>query len=180
MLARNELQQNSRGLILTGSNACVILNNIFNENKLDGLVLGQLSGAELMGNSAIANDQGIFIQSSEKVQLKSNNASQNKRNGLKMSFSSQCEITENNFTRNAISGVNLLDCEGNLVYRNVFAENGFQNAFDKSNNQWDAGSQLGGNYWSDHDVLGNPGNLPKKIQTNEIDNYPFQGPGGWK
>ncbi len=118
--------------------------------------------------SAIANDQGIFIQSSKKVQLKSNNVSQNKRNGLKISFSAKCEITENNFTRNAISGVNLVYCEGILVYRNVFAENGSQNAFDNGHNQWDAGSQLGGNYWSDHVVLGNPVNSPKNIQTRSI------------
>jgi parallel beta-helix repeat protein len=179
-IANNDVQQNSQGLTIIGSNACVILNNIFTKNKLDGVVLNQLSGAKLSGNSAFANNQGFFIQSSEKVQLEGNNISQNKRYGLKMSFSSQCEITENKFTRNAISGINLVDCEGNLVYHNVFVENGFENAFDNGNNQWDAGSQLGGNYWSDHELLGNPGNSPKKIQTSGIDNYPFQDPGGWK
>jgi parallel beta-helix repeat protein len=180
LLAENDVQHNSQGLTITGSNACVVLNNIFKENKLEGLVLRQLSSAEITGNSAIANDQGIAIQSSEKVQLKSNNISQNKRYGLRMSFSSLCEITENNFTRNAISGVNLVDCKGNLLYRNVFVENGFQNALDNGNNQWDAGSRLGGNYWSDHKVLGNPGSSVKKISTRGIDKYPFQDPEGWK
>ncbi|MCJ7443925.1 MAG: right-handed parallel beta-helix repeat-containing protein [Methanotrichaceae archaeon] len=180
LIAENKMQQNSRGLALFGSNACQILNNSLKENKLDGIVLEQLSSAELRGNSALNNSQGVFVQSSQKAKIEGNNLNQNIRYGLRMSFSSLCEIKENNFIRNEISGVNLVDCKDNLLYHNIFVENGYQNALDNGINQWNAGPKLGGNYWSDHEVSGNPGNSIKEIRTQGIDKYPFQDPGGWK
>jgi hypothetical protein len=69
-------------------------------------------------------------------------------------------------------------------YHNNFIENGNlmmpQNAVDNGDNSWDAGPEAGGNYWSDHQVEGNPGADPKIVPTKGMDRYPFQDPDGWK
>jgi hypothetical protein len=51
---------------------------------------------------------------------------------------------------------------------------------DNGDNQWDAGAIIGGNYWSDHQIVGNPGNIPRQIASNGVDRYPFQSPKGWR
>ncbi|MDD1758960.1 MAG: right-handed parallel beta-helix repeat-containing protein [Methanotrichaceae archaeon] len=171
---------NGRGLALSGSNACLLENNSINSNRQEGIALEQLSGAELRNNSASANSLGLFVQSSQKILLEDNNLSQNRRYGLRMSSSSQCEIIENTFLRNEICGISLVDCTGNLLYHNILANNGIQNAVDNGDNQWDAGPKLGGNYWGDAQVLGNPSSTAKQIQNKGIDRYPFQDPAGWR
>jgi parallel beta-helix repeat protein len=149
-------------------------------NIQDGIALVQLSNSQVERNTAIENGQGLYIQSSKDIKISDNNLSANSRQGLRMSISSGCNVTDNRFIRNKISGANLIDCRGNYIYHNIFINNGLQNAVDNGDNQWDAGSNVGGNYWSDHPVKGNPGNTPMQIQTKGVDRYPFQEPGGWE
>jgi parallel beta-helix repeat protein len=94
-------------------------------------------------------------------------------------MSSECNVTDNRFVENEISGANLVDCTGNFLYHNEFVENGLQNAVDNGANHWDAGPKMGGNFWSDHQVKGNPGNTPREIPSKGVDRYPFERPGGW-
>ena len=103
----------------------------------------------------------------------------NSRYGLRMSNSVGCNITDNSFSDNQIAGANLVDCTNNLLYHNIFANNAVQNVADNGKNQWDAGPTIGGNFWSDFAVLGNPGNLPRQIPGKGVDRYPFQDPMGW-
>ena len=103
----------------------------------------------------------------------------NSRYGLRMSNSVGCNVTENSLSDNQIAGANLVDCTNNFLYHNIFANNVVQNVADNGKNQWDAGPTIGGNYWSDFAVLGNPGNVPRQIPGKGVDRYPFQDPGGW-
>lgn len=61
-----------------------------------------------------------------------------------------------------------------------FIDNGYpmlpQNAVDNGELRKDAGPAVGGNYWSDHPVSGNPGSDPKQVSTRGMDRYPFQDP----
>jgi parallel beta-helix repeat protein len=94
-----------------------------------------------------------------------------------MSYSRDCLVFENSFVKNEIVGAKLIDCSGNKIYHNSFLLNGFnQNAVDNGENLWDLGPLAGGNFWSDHEVSGNPGNEPKTIPSSGVDNYPFQSP----
>jgi parallel beta-helix repeat protein len=180
LLEGNAAFGNEKGISLSGSNACNISKNNASENQRDGISLEQLSDAMVLGNIAMGNGQGIFIQSSKKVQIAGNNLSDNHRYGLRMSSSSGCNITENNILGNQIAGANLVDCTGNYIYHNIFEANGMQNAADNGANRWDAGQNVGGNYWSDHEVQGNPSASPRQIPAKGVDRYPFQEPGGWR
>jgi parallel beta-helix repeat protein len=180
ILRGNDVSSNDRGIALSGSNACILSNNNAHDNVQDGLSLQQLSSAEVIGNTATGNGQGLFIQSSKKVSVKGNMLCKNSRYGLRMSSSTGCNITDNNITANSLAGANLVDCNGNFIYHNIFMDNGLQNAADNGANQWDAGPKVGGNYWSDHPVNGNPGNVQRSIPSSGTDRYPFQSQNGWR
>ena len=62
---------------------------------------------------------------------------------------------------------------------NLFQDNG-QNAADNGANQWDGGEEAGGNYWSDHQVEGNPSREARPIPGGGVDRYPFADPWGWR
>ena len=140
----------------------------------------QLSNSQVERSIASKNGAGIYIQSSKSLKIIDNDFSANTRQGLRMSGSSGCNVTDNRFIGNTISGANLIDSRGNYIYHNTFINNGMQNAVDNGENQWDSGPITGGNYWSDHQAIGNPGNIPRQIQTKGVDRYPFQDPGGWE
>jgi len=179
-LRDNWVISNQRGVSLSGSNSCLLWNNSAQDNRQDGFFFGQLFGAEVAGNRAERNGQGIFVQSAKKLNVSSNELSANSRFGLRMSGSQLCNITDNLIRNNQLSGANLVDCSDNVLYHNEFVDNGLQNAQDNGENEWDNGPIVGGNYWSDHTVQGNPGKVPRQIPSKGTDRYPFQDPGGWK
>lgn len=179
-LIGNAAFSNDRGISLTGSNSCFLQANNASANEIDGISLQQLFFADVQDNIANRNGQGIFVQSSSKLAVRGNVLGENSRFGLRMSSSSDCNITENSIYDNQIAGANLVDCSGNFLYHNIFAKNGFQNAADNGQNQWDGGPAAGGNFWSDHKVFGNPADVPRQIPGGGVDRYPFQDPRGWQ
>ena len=178
-LVGNQAASNDRGIALTGSNACALESNFAISNQKDGISIEQLSDAEVKGNNATNNGQGIFVQSSKRSKISGNVLCNNSRYGLRMSTSTSCNITGNEICSNQIAGINLVDCTDNFLYHNIIRDNIIQNAADNGNNHWDAGAEAGGNYWSDHEVVGDPGSVPRPIPGQGQDRYPFQHPGGW-
>ncbi len=177
-LIGNAAFSNDRGISLTGSNSCFLQANNASANKIDGISLQQLLDADVQSNIALRNGQGIYVQSSRRLNLTGNILGENSRFGLRMSSSKDSNITENNIYDNQIAGANLVDCIGNLLYHNIFAKNGFQNAADNGQNQWDGGPSAGGNYWSDHEVLGNPGRCAAPNSRGRRRSLSFPGPVG--
>ncbi|MDD1736817.1 MAG: right-handed parallel beta-helix repeat-containing protein, partial [Methanothrix sp.] len=169
-----------RGISLTGSNSCSLTNNNASENEMDGISLQQLSSARLQGNLARRNGQGVFAQSCRDLYLEKNLLEDNSRFGLRMSGCQGSKILENSISGNEVSGANLVDCNDNVLYRNLFLDNGMQNAADNGANQWDGGEAVGGNYWSDHPVVGNPSREARQIAGKGVDRYPFADPWGWR
>ncbi len=179
-LSGNDIFSNDKGITLVGSNACTLSGNNVSLNRREGLSLEQLSDGEVENNTVRGNAQGIFVHSSKRLALGGNNITENSHYGLRMSSANGCNVTENSLIKNQIAGANLVDCTLNFLYHNIFMDNGIQNAADNGDNRWDAGAREGGNYWSDHRVMGNPGNVTKKIPAKGVDRYPFQDPWGWR
>jgi parallel beta-helix repeat protein len=181
-LSGNQAMMNDGGITLSGSNGCLVSKNNASNNRESGLSLEQLTGGEVTANVAMANHEGAFVQSVKKIRLEDNELSQNERYGLRMSSSFGCNVTGNRFVRNGLIGAGLIDCQDNNVYHNSFIENGkdFENnAVDNGDNRWDLGPRVGGNYWSDHNVVGNPSHQQREIPSKGLDRYPFQDPGAW-
>ncbi|MHC1594350.1 MAG: right-handed parallel beta-helix repeat-containing protein [Methanotrichaceae archaeon] len=184
ILNGNRVTLNDDGMTLSGSYNCYVLKNNVSSNEGSGIELVHLSGGTVNGNLVLKNKAGIFLQSVQRVHLEGNNLSLNDGYGLRMSYSGDCKVLENELFRNGIGGASLIDCSGNSVYHNSFVDNGNlmlpQNAADNGENSWYRDLPVGGNFWSDHRVVGNPGTVPKEIPSRGTDRYPFQDPGGWK
>ncbi len=168
-----------QGISLAGSDSCILWDNNASQNEMDGISLQQLSSAHVKGNAARHNGQGIFAQSCQGLRLEENLLEENRRSGLRMSRCHGGSILESSISGNEMAGANLVDCSGNMLYHNLFQNNG-QNAADNGANQWDGGEALGGNYWSDHPVVGNPSREARQIAGKGVDRYPFADPWGWR
>ena len=168
-----------QGISLAGSDSCILWDNNASHNEMDGISLQQLSSAHVKGNAARHNGQGIFAQSCQGLRLEENLLEENRRSGLRMSRCHGGSILESSISGNEMAGANLVDCSGNMLYHNLFQNNG-QNAADNGANQWDGGEALGGNYWSDHPVVGNPSREARQIAGKGVDRYPFADPWGWR
>lgn len=183
VLRDNLVSRNGDGISITGSNAASVSGNRILDNLQAGIMLAQTKGGTLEENLASGNREGIFLQGSSDLLVAGNNLSTNTRYGLRMSMTVSSNLTDNRLAFNGLAGASLTDCQENRIYHNDFVNNGGalgQNAVDNGNNQWDQGPQIGGNYWSDHQVLGNPGSSARSILSHGTDRYPFQDPGGWR
>lgn len=178
----NEITGNSNGVAISGSNQCVLAMNNASANVI-GIRIEQLSGGSAADNIVLMNREGIFVNGVRGFQFISNNISMNERFGMRMGSSSGCNVSDNRFAGNGMVGLSLTDCNDNRIYHNSFIDNGSlfgQNAVDNGSNLWDMGPVIGGNYWSDHKVSGNPGDSPKRVPSRGVDRYPFERDKGWR
>ena len=120
-----------------------------------------MSNVRSNGSTNLKNN-GILMLFSDNTNL-SNSLSVDNYVGLYLSSSSNNYVYSNNFSENALSGINLTaNSENNLIYNNYF-ENNSANAYDpdsSSTNKWNVtkqngtniigGSYIAGNYWSDY------------------------------
>ncbi len=94
--------------------------------------------------------------------------------------------SNHNLYENTISdcsnGIHCLIGHDCMIIHNNFIGNDSQASEINCKNYWDNGSDIGGNYWSDHDCMGNPsnGDQPYYINSNSIDRYPFSDADGWQ
>lgn len=184
VLNNNHASGNRRGISASGSDGTMVIRSILSDNQDEGLALHQLSAATVAGCKAFANGDGVFLQAVVGSKIEGNNLSNNGRYGLRMSYSRDGKVYGNTFSQNDLGGAGLIDCTGCIVRHNNFIDNGNlmlpQNAVDNGDNSWDGGPEVGGNFWSDHPVTGNPGSDPKPVPTRGMDRYPFQDPDGWR
>jgi nitrous oxidase accessory protein NosD len=74
----------------------------------------------------------------------------------------------------------LLDSAVNGIYHNNFVTNTVQASDNLGNNRWDLGLMAGGNYWSNHECIGNPSDgQSRSIGDVAVDAYPYQDRDGW-
>ncbi|RLI45869.1 hypothetical protein DRO69_04350 [Candidatus Bathyarchaeota archaeon] len=159
------------GIGLDSSSCQVIRNNTIIGCLYNGIFVYSFTGQKPMENLLIGN---IVANSSIGINLV--NASYN-------------IIKRNSVENSVIYGLKLFRAENNVVYYNNFVNNMVSAYSYKSNNAWDGGYPLGGNYWSDHesndefhglnqDKLGGDGlgDASYYIDTNNVDHYPLMAP----
>ena len=188
-------------LLLFSSRSSKITGN--NVSKCHGMVLQDSISNEISKNIVIGNSfSGIFLFDSGSNTVSENVISKNHQNGVSLRNSSANAIQGNIVDRNLQTGVWLNDSNGNKIFENTVSNNpvgiliidsssnqvyhnnllnNTQQAEDRNGmNRWDGGNGTGGNYWSDHKVMGNPSKGPSKvIKGSKMDNNPYQNENGW-
>jgi len=211
IIANNDVSFNfGRGIFLYGSKPCVIDSNSIFSNGVDGMFIHRSSNNTVKGNFVSRNDCGIYIYSDEDPErpsgLSKNNIIRdnhvlNNSCGIKLChFGTDVSLAKNEIYNNSIAcnivGLNMSRSNGNVFYNNNFVNNSEQlRVWESSNNTWDGGYYVGGNYWSDYngsDLYWGPWqnedgsdgivDLPYLISANAIaeDRYPFLHENGWR
>ncbi len=182
----NEIKNNTvnsndeLGIYLAGSNYNEFDGNIITSNADVGIYFDDGSDHNKISNNTIkSNGYGIYLTNSNYINITANNISENEY-GIYIEASNWSNITYNDITDNDDYGVYLdADTHNITIYHNNFignTANGEDQAYDDgTDNSWDAGSTIGGNYWSDYaepyDIDG---------AANESDDYPFNEEDGWE
>ena len=163
------------GIWLLGSN-----NNSLYQNILEGDTFGIKLAFETFANVSPYSFNNSILEN------KINSCNQ----GIHLYSADENRIFRNSISNCTSYGIFLCCADGNMFYNNNFLANnlqvyeehsvwtgmGFEDYFSE-NNTWDAGSSIGGNYWSDYngtDANGDGiGDTPYIIDAFHQDNYPL-------
>ena len=182
------------GIRFFGGSLNTISNNKIFSNSQSGIAIEGYSNV-VTKNAIQDNYRGIGFGSSFSVVF-NNFIAWNRESGIFLAGSNNT-ISANDFYRNKwglFVTPQLAAPRGNDIYNNNFINN-TNNAYDGSPyliQNWDKGSQLGGNFWSDYltrypnatqieipnafYVINSKGNTAYAIYTNNTDNYPLMHP----
>jgi hypothetical protein len=168
-ISGNLIQGNDGGLKLSHGygDVSTTKNNIINENTI-----------------IMNNQYGIFLNGAPENQI-NNNIIANNSNGIILTsmffegydiLSNNNWITENQIIQNTNHGLQMNQCNDNLIHHNTFVDNLIQVHSEESINIWDNRLNTG-NFWNDysgidvnHDGIGD---TPYVIDENNQDNYPI-------
>jgi parallel beta-helix repeat protein len=170
----NSMDTRMYGIQISGDNNSIVNNTVYNNTGF-GVRNTLVYGIYLSGNKNTLTDNNVY----------ENNAFGNNPSVYGVYLSGDNSTMTNNTIYNT-NGTGLGVCEGsndNNIYHNNFMDNNNHASDYGSNNSWDNGPIIGGNYWSDHACSGNPsdGSQPYTIGggTGAVDRYPFEDMNGW-
>ncbi|TFH13860.1 hypothetical protein E4H04_11255 [Candidatus Bathyarchaeota archaeon] len=152
------------GLSITNSQNILLENSIFEENSFNGIGLFNSFKVTINNNLISRNQRGIEISDGSSENIVTRNLIKNNNNyGILIGFSSN-----------------------NMIYNNNFEENSYHIQSLGSENMWDNGYVVGGNYWDqnsfiddysgpDQDQQGSDGisDEPYDLGENNYDSYPY-------
>jgi len=179
----NKILGNVFGMNLSRSQNNNITSNIFNKSQNYDLGLVLSHGNDISDNIIKSNSwRGIDIAYSTNNNIISNNISKNNESGIYGCSLENNTIVQNNISQNNF-GVHIYGTsKNNNFYHNNFYDN-ILNSDDESQNRWDDGYPIGGNYWDDYlgiDTDGDGiGNSPYAILGGDNeDRFPLMTPYG--
>ena len=188
------------GISLTGSHLNHIYNNVVSECDVGIWLLGSNNNS-LYQNILEGDSFGIKLAFEMLANIKpfsyNNSIFENTINscdqGVHLFSADENKVVRNSISNCTAYGIFLCCADGNMFYSNNFLANnmqvyeehsvwtgmGFEEYFSE-NNTWDAGSAIGGNFWSDYNGIDNDGDglgdTPYIIDALNQDNYPFISP----
>lgn len=194
-LYKSEYNEVYENILLNSSNSPGAENRHFSGKNTVGIQLGesQLGGCyynKVFGNNLVNHDVAIESYGGTNNSIYSNNIA-NSNVGISLNGAYYNEVHKNTIT-NCSSAVSIRG-RYNSLYHNNFIENNNQISIRDSylftsdiiterstNNTFDSGNLLGGNYWSNYNGTDNDGDgfgdTPFIINEENQDNYPLMQP----
>ncbi len=188
---------NTQGILLAWTTDSQITNNDISNNYGDGVILNYASDNKITKNHINANNgAGIRLSYSNKNLVSGNYITRNQMGIYLILSADNNTIAENNIAEQDI-GISFHTSSSNLIYHNNFVNNTkqvedaswghpqFPGVPLPSENIWDNGYSIGGNYWSNYTnlypeakELDSSGiwDAPYVIDENNQDQYPLVNP----
>ena len=198
-IINNNILHNEQGIYLFNSNYNMINDNHVTLNEINGISIENSNNNQIFNNYISTNGNSIWMKESN-YNVLFNNMIFGSGNGI---YLSNCRfndepinniIKENIIYNNSKYGIYLYRSNNTQIFRNNLdnINQAYNQLISQDNpNLWDNGPEDGGNYWSDHQCLGNPSNgstpyyIPGTIinwnglepkEDYSVDRYPYQYP----
>ena len=184
------------GILIKCSNNSLIEANLLLENNGHGIAIQESFNCTVINNEVRGSkDDQIAILASNHNFVIGNDVTYGKSHGIRLDDPSDNNmIVGNTIKKNEGCGIWLFNSRNNVFYQNNILENDenvkiLQAPGYLSNNAWDGGYILGGNFWGDfintdlfsgvyQNLEGSDGILDEAfiIDDYNVDNYPLAGP----
>ena len=171
-IINNNCSNNENGIYIEYSNSIIISENDANDNRFDGISIFESNDVDITGNNINnngdsglkidecnfntisgniidGNQDGIFFYRTLNNTIIGNTVRNNSGRGIHIDEDSDYNEFTENIIRNNTIGFNIASFnENNLVYKNLFLNNGLHAFDDGTANKWN--STTIGNYWDNH------------------------------
>ncbi|MFH1722287.1 MAG: carboxypeptidase regulatory-like domain-containing protein [Candidatus Altiarchaeota archaeon] len=196
----NEILENTasnnqdHGLYIYASNFNIISKNTAHSNQ-DGSAGGSDSAIYLYSSSSNTmtqndlenhsegtSDAGIYLYYSDRNMM-TKNSIQSSNAGVYFYYSDHNEFMNNTLMQNDYGAYTSTGANNNSIFHNNFIGSTTTHAFDGVGNHWNLSASIGGNYYDNHSVTGNPSNGSQPFNVSGLswvmDHHPFEDYFGW-
>ena len=166
------------GISLWQSPNSEIANNFCQDNWVNGIDILDSNNTEVTNNICQYNEQGISLSETYTCSITDNQLVQNAVYGILLSSTSNCSLSNNELVQNTAYGIKLDTLSSNnTVHHNYFGYNnymGISQAYDDGmGNTWYDSVALEGNWWSNWSGIDA---YAIDGSANSVDPYPLDDP----
>jgi parallel beta-helix repeat protein len=177
-----------RGIEGTESNGLVITGNSVCNAREHGIFLWRCHDVSLHGNTLSDCSNGIYLDSCHRDRLDGNRV-KGMDHGIFLWDCFDCTVVGNVLHACDLGLALVHTSERNTVFHNAFFENARPATCDETNNRWDGGYPIGGNFWGNEGLVDEcsgpnqdqPGSdgiadTPVLVPLGNVDHYPLIAP----